>query len=166
MEGQGAILAPASKVRAIHGRFGSPREISVALGGGGGAGASVAVAVGSAVAVGVGGAVAVHVGVGTAVGVTVEVAVGRSVGVGVSGRNWDITGTCANADESQAAVSSSRQSEKSSKGLGFFKVQSLLNGAYYVAIGQVLIEIVPRTRCGGVVTMAVDHLRRNRILVA
>lgn len=112
-----------------------PREISAALGGGGGGGASVAVAVGTAVGVDVGDAVAVKVGVGTAMGVTVEVAVGRSVGVGVSGRNWETTGRSRMVDESQAAVSKSRQSKKSSKGLWLFKAHSLLSGAYDEAIG-------------------------------
>ena len=160
------MLDPASKVRAIQGRSGLPRKISAALGGGGEGGASVAVAVGTAVGVDVGDAVAVKVGVGSVVGVTVEVAVGRSVGVGVSGRNWETTGRSRIADESQAAVSKSRQSKKSSKGLWFFKTHSLLSGAYDEAIGQVPIEIGPRTRCGSIVTMASDHLGGNRILIA
>jgi hypothetical protein len=87
MDGSGAMLEPASKVRAIQGRPGSPRAISSAVVEDGLAGARVAVGDGVLVDVGVGGGVAVNVEVGIAVGVGVQVAVGRGVGVGLGETN-------------------------------------------------------------------------------
>jgi hypothetical protein len=87
MDGRGTRLAPASKVRAIQGRSGSPRAISSAGVEGVFAGARVAVGDGVLVDVGVGEGVAVKVEVGIAVGVGIQVAVGRGVGVGLGEMN-------------------------------------------------------------------------------
>jgi hypothetical protein len=81
------MLEPASKVRAIHGRSGSPRAISSSSVKSGLAGARVAVGAGVLVDVGVGDGLAVGVEVGIRVGVGVEVAVGSGKGVGLGGKN-------------------------------------------------------------------------------
>lgn len=87
IEGKGAMLAPASKVSAIHRRPGSPWLISVAVGAGGMAGGRVAVGPGVlvTVAVDVGDGATVEVGGAVGLGVLVKVAVGRGVGVAVGG---------------------------------------------------------------------------------
>jgi len=83
MEGKGAMVEPASKVRAIQGRSVLPRAISSAVAAGGEAGGRVAVGMGVLVGMGGGEGVAVKVGDGVGRGVLVKVAVAKAVGVTV-----------------------------------------------------------------------------------
>ena len=91
MEGQGSMLAPTSKVRAIQGRDVGPRAISSAVKVGRGADDGVAVGVTAVVGVGIGGRVAAKVGLG------------KGVSVGVDGRNWAMSGNSLTDDRLQAA---------------------------------------------------------------
>jgi len=139
IEGANAAGPPASKVRAIQGRSVLPRAISTVVTVGLGAGGRVAVGVLVGVLVGVGEGVGVKVGegVGLGVGVKVAVAVGIGEGVGVGRRKLENTGRLPTEGEPQAEVANSKVSKSKGTPLLIFKLQSPLNGAHDMAVGQI-----------------------------
>jgi hypothetical protein len=139
IEGKGATLAPASRVRAIQGRSGSPWVISPAANAVGEASGCDAAGLGVLVGVTVGKGVAVKVEYDVGLGVLVKVAVGRGVGVAVAGTNWEITGHWLMEEELHAGVSRSTDSRKSASALPILKLESPLNGIHDVAVRQVAI---------------------------
>lgn len=166
MEGKGAMLEPASKVRAIQGRSVLPRAISTAVAGGGEGGGRVGVGRGVSVGMGVGEGVTVKVGDGAGLGVLVKVAVGKAVGVAVGGISWEITGKSLIEDESHAGVSNSRDSRRRTTRLLVLKLKSPFNGTHDVAIGQIAVQIGPRAQCGSVITMAPHGLGIEGVFIA